>query len=821
MVTLLLLASCTTAQETEAPESAEQMEPLRQEGEANAPGPREDPVIFEPLTSVHLTRSTYKVTSYVDFRPHLQAFHQFSNYLTQYIKDLDSLSLQRHIAMVDNTPNRVEKELSVPSETKVRNEAPRRALQTCRRINSMSKDMYSCHLTRALTKFRSESVYQWEVFRRIWNRFYAAIDHFDKDALDHRDPPEERGKRPKRAFYPPPRPNLFMDVNRDEIEFLNGLVETFRASHPEVIQARQKRFGPLTFLMGWGLWSNARSIKKLKKNVQILRDQNVLQDKQIREVAHYLNLTTLEVIEHRRILTALDYRTQQLNATLIQIYWAMGNQRYVVSLLLELLSVSNQLTLGMEALNANVDRLYEYMRVMATHEVNPMIINPRDLRKTLKRAENKVRSIDPRLRLPIDPDESIWSYYPLIRITPIVENDFLVVLMTIPLIDRSFELKVYKVHNLPAMEQGGRVTFNYELEGSYLAVTETQNYVALPSESEVHMCLVTKGHLCTLKTALYPTEDNTWCVYALFKNDREKILQNCKGKMTQPLVNRAVSLGGYLWAISTTKRERLYLRCLDTTRDLIIEPPLHITKIPSGCEALGNHLLIPARNDIQEKYEADARTEYFLGFNMQYQNLTRFGVWNEISPKLLSVDQMNEAALKFTQTAVSLPLTLWKDKLSEIDTRYPWSIPTQYLLIGLIAMGALMLGWFIWYVLRWRGMTTRVNEISEHIPLLKKLMPKLIDSTPVSASKTKKENPPDLPAKKTHSVRFNPKTEEIQTIVEAATPLEIPSQSYSKHTAKIPLDPSPLAKAKAVHTLEAKGVDVVECYNTIVHRDKV
>ena len=39
------------------------------------------PVIFEPLQNVQTSRSTYKVTSFIDFTPYLEYFQQFEKYL--------------------------------------------------------------------------------------------------------------------------------------------------------------------------------------------------------------------------------------------------------------------------------------------------------------------------------------------------------------------------------------------------------------------------------------------------------------------------------------------------------------------------------------------------------------------------------------------------------------------------------------------------------------------------------------------------------------------------------------------------------------------
>ena len=40
-----------------------------------------------------------------------------------------------------------------------------------------------------------------------------------------------------------------------------------------------KRVGILTWILGWGVYSNAQSISKVKDNLHALQKQNQLQDK--------------------------------------------------------------------------------------------------------------------------------------------------------------------------------------------------------------------------------------------------------------------------------------------------------------------------------------------------------------------------------------------------------------------------------------------------------------------------------------------------------------------------------------------------------------
>ena len=43
----------------------------------------------------------------------------------------------------------------------------------------------------------------------------------------------------------------------------------------------------------------------------------------------------------------------------------------------------------------------------------------------------------------------IWKYYSVIKITPIVMDKMLVILMTIPVLDKTLELNIYQVSQPP------------------------------------------------------------------------------------------------------------------------------------------------------------------------------------------------------------------------------------------------------------------------------------------------------------------------------------------------------------------------------------
>ena len=147
----------------------------------------------------------------------------------------------------------------------------------------------------------------------------------------------------------------------------------------------------------------------------------------------------------------------------------------------------------------DTDSLFEYMRALASQELNPMIIPTDILRNILHRIENDIKS-HARLKLCEDLETTIWSYYRTIKLTPI---DYLMLILTVPLIDQSLHMNLYKVYNLAMLHPTLHVYVQYEIENSYLATIMDGMFITLPTALDVKLCLMTNGHLCMFKQALF------------------------------------------------------------------------------------------------------------------------------------------------------------------------------------------------------------------------------------------------------------------------------------------------------------------------------
>ena len=178
----------------------------------------------------------------------------------------------------------------------------------------------------------------------------------------------------------------------------------------------------------------------------------------------------------------------------------------------------------------------------------------------------------PDLKLCEDPETNIWSYYGMVKLTPIVLDNYLMLILTVPLVDQSLHMDLYKVHNLPMLHVTLHVHAQYEIEGSNLAIVMDGIFITLPTALDVRLWLMMNGQLCVSNQALYPVECTNWCIYALFINDKNQTERNCLLRTINQTTNLANSLDGYLWTISALATEKLQIRCIMETCVITIKP---------------------------------------------------------------------------------------------------------------------------------------------------------------------------------------------------------------------------------------------------------
>ena len=145
-----------------------------------------------------------------------------------------------------------------------------------------------------------------------------------------------------------------------------------------------------------------------------------------------------------------------------------------------------------------------------------------------------------------------------------------------------------------------------------------------------------------MNQALYPVDKIEWCVYALYKQDTERIGTYCTIITTFRHANMAQSLDGYLWAVSSLKEEKMRIRCLEDSHLEDIKPPLMIVHIGNGCEGYSSNLFIPAKSELTSEDETLTRHVFFLDFNNEYQDLTKYSLIQQLNLPQLTAKELED-----------------------------------------------------------------------------------------------------------------------------------------------------------------------------------
>ena len=208
-----------------------------------------------------------------------------------------------------------------------------------------------------------------------------------------------------------------------------------------------------------------------------------------------------------------------------------------------------------------------------------------------------------------------------------------------------------------------------------------------------------------MNQALYPVDKIEWCVYALYKQDTERIGTYCTIVTMFRHANMAQSLDGYLWAVSSLKEENMRIRCLEDSHLEDIRPPLMIVHIGNGCEGYSSNLFIPAKSELTSEDETLTRHVFFLEFNNEYQDLTKYSLIQQLNLPQLTAKEMEELPNRLTALQPMI-LNYLKDWIKPLALKYPLSVHPNVVLIILIVLLLLMLAslaFIVWWVYKVRS----------------------------------------------------------------------------------------------------------------------
>ena len=119
----------------------------------------------------------------------------------------------------------------------------------------------------------------------------------------------------------------------------------------------------------------------------------------------------------------------------------------------------------------------------------------------------------------------------------------LYVVLHIPLVNRSLQFNLYRIHNIPLVHLVLKKSFNKNsIQEEYLAVGSDLQYISFSLSADIMACQVSNEQLCWINYPLYAADTSKSCSYTLFLNDKVRINSVCILSIINQTHDKAINI---------------------------------------------------------------------------------------------------------------------------------------------------------------------------------------------------------------------------------------------------------------------------------------
>ena len=219
---------------------------------------------------------------------------------------------------------------------------------------------------------------------------------------------------------------------------------------------------------------------------------------------------------NRGILKQLDVKLINLNHSVYSLWVEIGRLKIDRNFILSMLQIWSQLftlLLGIIQLSKDLEEVYNYMTTLSSNVLSSSTISPVDLRQLLNEVKQDFIG-HLKLELPSEYEgRDIWDYYRLLKIKSLVYRDALFLIVSVPVIDKSQTLTVYKIHNLSILVPELHKHFRYNIPNDFIAITTNGLYITYLDSNRILSCQLSAGHYCEINSPFFPIDNTHHCSY--------------------------------------------------------------------------------------------------------------------------------------------------------------------------------------------------------------------------------------------------------------------------------------------------------------------
>ena len=154
----------------------------------------------------------------------------------------------------------------------------------------------------------------------------------------------------------------------------------------------------------------------------------------------------------------------------------------------------------------------DYINAATSGTLSPHILPVMDLQNMLLHISD---TLPPTLHLPVSPDDTL-HFYRYLCTHILIENKQFVLLIDVPIQDRSQQLVVTLPQMLSLSIPHGNFSAHYDINTKYLVITKDETMAVEISTTQFQVCQEANGQFCSITTPFQPLANPPPCVSALY-----------------------------------------------------------------------------------------------------------------------------------------------------------------------------------------------------------------------------------------------------------------------------------------------------------------
>ena len=217
----------------------------------------------------------------------------------------------------------------------------------------------------------------------------------------------------------------------------------------------------------------------------------------------------------------------------------------------------------------------DYVDAATTGTLSPHVLPIMDLKKMLAHIEE---TLPPTLHLPVSSEDTL-HFYKYLHTHVLIANKQFLLLIDVPIQDRSQQLSIYKIFTLDTPY--GNFTACYDMNTQYIGITQDETMAVEMSPHQFSTCQEANGQFCNVITPFQPLTNPPSCITALCTENACSISVRCS---LQIMKTQDVSIPSQLtpnvWILTTppsATTTAITLICLvETSKFITIQKPVHM-----------------------------------------------------------------------------------------------------------------------------------------------------------------------------------------------------------------------------------------------------